>query len=81
MRDFEEHDTLPRGPVEAGLLWNAGSRLSVIIQTFLIWSKKLPLHGLLEVDGAVFLVRDCLHHGALRQDTWPSSARRTARVL
>ena len=39
------------------------------------------LHALLEVDEAVFLVRDCLHDGALRPDSWPSPAQRTVRVL
>ena len=64
--DFKEHDTLPRGPVEAGSWWYAGSRLSVTILTFLVWSKKR---------------RDYLHDGPLQQNSWPSPAPRAAKVL
>ena len=40
--DFKEHDTLPRGLVEAGSWWHAGSRRGVTILTLLVRSKKLP---------------------------------------
>ena len=40
--DITDHDTLPRGHVEAVSWWYAGSRLGVTILTFLVWSQRLP---------------------------------------
>ena len=55
----KEHDTLPRGPVEAGSWWYAESRFGVA---------NVPHVVLLKDDGAVFLVHDRLHDGPLQQD-------------
>ena len=38
-------------------------------------------HGLLEDDGAVFLVRDCMRDGLLRLDSWPSRAQIISALL
>ena len=77
---FKEHDTLPRGIVEAGSWWYAGSQ-SLRRRHLELEAVTNVVHVLLEDEREVFLKRNCLHDGLPRQDSRPSPAQHAARVL